>query len=79
LESQEELASQLKFLSKNVLQGLELELQQIVRYKIVSTFEEFVAVTQKYAKRVEFEQNDKDKRLFVNTVTYTQTDSLNSL
>jgi hypothetical protein len=47
-----------------------------VRYKKVSTFKELVAVTQKYAKRVQLEQNYKDKRLFVNTVTNTQTDSL---
>jgi hypothetical protein len=42
----------------------------------VSTYEELVAVTQKYAKRVQMEQNDKDKRLFVNAFTNTQTDSL---
>ena len=47
-----------------------------MRYKKVSTFEELVAVTQKYAKRVQLEPNDKDKRLFVNAVTNTQTDSL---
>ena len=55
---------------------MESELQHIVRYKKVSTFKELVAVTQKYAKRVQLEQNYKDKRLFVNTVTNTQTDSL---
>jgi hypothetical protein len=76
LETQEELASQLQFLRQKFLQGLESELQHIVRYKKVSTFEELVAVTQKYAKRVQLEQNDKDKKLFVNTVTNTQTDSL---
>ena len=76
LETQEELASQLQFLRQKFLQGLESELQHIVRYKKVSTFEELVAVTQKYAKRVQLEQNDKDKKLFVNAVTNTQTDSL---
>ncbi len=42
----------------------------------VSTFKELVAVTQKYAKRVQLEQNNKDKKLFVDAVTNTQTDSL---
>jgi hypothetical protein len=76
LETQEELASQLQFLRQKFLQGLESELQHKVRFKKVSTFEELVAVTQKYAKRVQLEQNDKDKKLFVNAVTNTQTDSL---
>jgi hypothetical protein len=49
------------------------ELQHIVRYKIVSTFEELVAVTQKYAKIVRLEQNDKYKKISVNAVTNTQT------
>jgi hypothetical protein len=59
------------------LQGLEHELQHIVRYKKVFYFGEFVAVTQKYAKRVQLDQNNKDQKVFVNAVEANdQKDSL---
>jgi hypothetical protein len=59
------------------LQGLENELQHIVRYKKVSSFEELVAVTQKYAKRVQLDQHSKDQKVFVNAVAANdQKDSL---
>jgi hypothetical protein len=61
LESQEELASQLKFLSKNVLQGLELELQQIVRYKIVSTFEDLLQLLRNMQKELNLNKMIKIK------------------
>ncbi len=73
----EEKATQLRFLCQKFLQGLEHELQHIVRYKKVFSFEEFVAVTQKYAKRVQLDQNSKDKKRFVNAVEANdQKDSL---
>jgi hypothetical protein len=53
LESAEEKATKkLRFLRQKFLQGLEHELQHIVRDKKVFSFEKLVAVTQKYAKRV---------------------------
>jgi hypothetical protein len=54
----------------------ETNLTKFKGHKKVSTFKKLVAVTQKYAKRVQLEQIDKDKKLFLNAVTNTQTDSL---
>jgi hypothetical protein len=76
LETQVEKSSQLQFLRQKFLQGLEPELQHIIRYKKVSSFQELVAITQKYAKRVQLEQNDKEKKVFVNAVSTDQNDSL---
>jgi hypothetical protein len=77
LESAEEKATQLRFLRQKFLQGLEHELQHIVRYKKVFSFEELVAVTQKYAKRVQLDQHSKDQKVFVNAVAANdQKDSL---
>jgi hypothetical protein len=49
LETQEEKSSQLQFLRQKFLQGLESELGHIIRYKKVSSFQELVVITQKYA------------------------------
>jgi hypothetical protein len=76
LETQDEKSSQLQFLRQKFLQGLEPELQHIIRYKKVSSFQELVAITQKYAKRVQLEQNDNEKKVFVNAVSTNQNDSL---
>ncbi|EFX65897.1 hypothetical protein DAPPUDRAFT_116869 [Daphnia pulex] len=76
LETQDEKSSQLQFLRQKFLQGLEPELQHIIRYKKVLSFQELVAITQKYAKRVQLEQNDKEKTVFVNAVSTNQNDSL---
>jgi hypothetical protein len=46
------------------MQGIEPELQIIVRHKTASTFEELVAITQKYAKRVRFNQNEIEKNRY---------------
>ncbi len=75
LETQDENSSQLQFLRQKFLQGLEPELQHIIRYKKISSFQELVAITRKYAKRVQLEQNDKEKKVFVNKST-NQNDSL---
>ncbi|EFX61042.1 hypothetical protein DAPPUDRAFT_340743 [Daphnia pulex] len=61
---------------QNIMERLESELQHIIRYKKVSSFQELVAITQKYAKRVQLEQNDKEKKVFVNAVSTNQNDSL---
>jgi hypothetical protein len=75
--SVEEKATQLRFLRQKFLQGLDHELQHIVRYKKVFSFEELVAVTHKYAKRGQLDQQSKDQKVFVNSVAANdQKDSL---
>ena len=76
LETKEEKKTQLQFLRQKFLQGLESELQNIIRYKKVNSFEELVAITQKYAKRVQIDQTDKDKRSFVNAVSIDENSQL---
>ncbi|KAK4027402.1 hypothetical protein OUZ56_016448 [Daphnia magna] len=74
-ETPEEKTTQLRLLRQKFLQGLEPELQNIVRHKSVSTFEELVSITQKYAKRVQSDTIEKDKRIFVNAVASTQNET----
>ncbi|KAI9549809.1 hypothetical protein GHT06_006781 [Daphnia sinensis] len=74
-ETPEEKITQLRLLRQKFLQGLEPELQNIVKHKTVSTFEELVSITQKYAKRVQSDIIEKDKRIFVNAVASTQNET----
>ncbi|KAK4023546.1 hypothetical protein OUZ56_008951 [Daphnia magna] len=74
-ETPEEKTTQLRLLRQKFLQGLEQELQNIVRHKSVSTFKGLVSITQKYAKRVESDSIEKDKRIFVNAVASTQNET----
>ena len=75
-ELPQEKLTQLRFLRQKFLQGLESELQNIVRHKAASTFEELVAITQKYAKRVQLNQHGIEKKILVNSISTAQKESL---